>query len=151
MKIIIALFLLLSCSIEAQETYLLRMPDISQDHITFVYANDVWIADHQGENTKRLTTFQGMEQDPHFSPDGQWIAFTGQYDGNTDVYLVSIQGGAPQRLTYHPGADRVRGWTPDGTKIIFTTGRIGVPYPDSQFWTIEKDGGFPMVMPTEFE
>lgn len=133
-------------SIYAQETMLLRMPDISNDHITFVYANDIWIADHAGQHVRRLTSFQGGEQDPHFSPDGQFIAFTGQYDGNVDVYVVSIHGGSPERLTFHPSGDLVRGWTPDGTKIVFSSGRIGVPYPDSQFWSIPKEGGFPQIM-----
>ena len=148
MRKILPLLTMLFCfSALAQETYLLRMPDISQNHITFVYANDIWIADHDGSAVKRLTSFQGGEQDPHFSPDGQTIAFTGQYDGNVDVYTVPISGGAPQRMTFHPSADRVRGWSPDGKKILFTTGRAGVPNPDSQFWTIDESGGFPSPMP----
>lgn len=85
---------------------------------------------------RRVTTFPGVESEPHFSPDGQQIAFTGEYDGNTDVFVVSVAGGTPKRLTWHPGADFVRGWTEDG-KILFASGRTRVPY---QLWTVKTDG-----------
>ncbi|PRD53770.1 S41 family peptidase [Sphingobacterium gobiense] len=105
-----------------QETLLLRNPDISDKHITFVYAGDVWIANKNGENARRLTVNPGVEQNPIFSPDGQQIAFTGNYDGNTDVYVVSIQGGAPQRVTFHPTSDILRGWL-NNNEVYFTSTR----------------------------
>ncbi|TSA35812.1 MAG: hypothetical protein D4R64_09030, partial [Porphyromonadaceae bacterium] len=70
----------------SQETRLLRNPAISRDHIAFVYAGDIWIANIDGSDPSRLTTFPGVETDPNFSPDGKSIAFTAEYDGNTDVY-----------------------------------------------------------------
>ncbi|MEK6481980.1 PDZ domain-containing protein [Catalinimonas sp. 4WD22] len=139
------LFLALCTSkdILAQESRLLRNPAISADHISFAYAGDVWLADTDGSNVRRLTTFPGVESEPHFSPDGQQIAFTGEYDGNTDVFVVPVAGGSPQRLTWHPGADFVRGWTEDG-EILFASGRTQVPYPlPDQLWTVKTDGNMP--------
>ena len=97
-----------------QGTRLLRNPDISERDIAFVYANDIWITSEDGGGARRLTTSVGAEIDPHFSPNGQMIAFPGQYDGNTDVYIVGIGGGEPKRLIWPPEADLVRGWAKDG-------------------------------------
>ena len=105
---------LLSLSASSQGTMLLRQPTISSTEIVFVYANDLWIVPKEGGDARRLTSNEGEESNPHFSPDGKLIAFTGQYDGNTDVYLIPTEGGQPTRLTWHPGADQVTGWTPDG-------------------------------------
>ena len=70
----------------------------------------------------RLTSSEGAETDPSFSPDGRWIAFSGQYGGNTDVYVMPATGGQPRRLTWHPGEDVAQGWTPDGD-VLFRSGR----------------------------
>lgn len=138
--------LLLSKSLCAQESRLLRNPSISANHITFAYAGDIWLADRDGSNVRRLTTFPGVESEPHFSPDGQQIAFSGAYDGNTDVFVIPTTGGSPQRLTWHPGADLVKGWTADG-EVLFASGRKRVPYPlPDQLWTVKTDG----EMPTQF-
>ena len=135
--------------LNGQETRLLRSPDISQEQICFVYANDIWLSDHEGQNIQRLTSFEGGEHNPHFSPDGQWIAFSGEYDGNIDVYLVPVRGGEPKRLTYHPSADQVKGWTPDGQQIVFESGREGAPFPLAKFWTVNIKGGLPVAMPLD--
>jgi len=128
----------------AQGTQLLRSPSIHQNNLTFVYAGDIWMAKTDGSNVKRITAFDGVESSPHFSPDGQTIAFTGQYDGNTDVYIVPVNGGDPTRLTWHPGTDVVKGWTLDGENVIFVSGRKKAPYPDpDQLWEISKNGGNP--------
>ena len=110
----------------SQGTRFLRQPDVSATHITFVHANDLWIVGRDGGRAVRLTSSDGAETGPHFSPDGQWIAFTGQYTGNTDVYLVPATGGQPTRLTWHPGADVAMGWTPDGD-VLFQSGREAHP------------------------
>lgn len=125
----------------AQGTMLMRQPTISTTDIVFVYANDLWIVSKEGGDARRLTSNEGEESVPHFSPDGKLIAFTGQYDGNTDVYLIPAEGGQPTRLTWHPGADIVSGWTPDGKEILFASSREGVPTRESKFFTISKDGG----------
>ncbi|WP_436514749.1 S41 family peptidase [Ekhidna sp. To15] len=129
----------------SQGTMLLRQPTVSQDKIVFVHANDLWVVDRSGGDATRLTTSIGAESFPHFSTDGKWIAFSGQYDGNIDVFIVPVEGGAPKRLTYHPGADRVQGWSPDG-KVIFASIRKGHPTRLNKFYTVSVDGGFPTEM-----
>src|SRR5258705_12279394 len=92
-------------------TRLLRTPTVSSSQIAFAYANNIWVAPRNGGSARRLTSFQGQTANPHFSPDGRWIAFSGEYAGNFDVYVVPSEGGEPRRLTWHPGADLVEGWT----------------------------------------
>jgi tricorn protease len=133
--------ILLFLQAHPQGTMLLRQPTISNTHIAFVYANDLWIVGKDGGDAKRLTSNEGQESLPHFSPDGKWIAFTGQYDGNTDVYLIPTEGGQPQRLTWHPGADNVTGWTPDGESVLFASSREAVPTQESKIYKISYKGG----------
>ncbi|MEL7148133.1 MAG: protease, partial [Bacteroidota bacterium] len=83
---------------------------------------------------------------PHFSPDGKWVAFTGQYDGNTDVYILPVTGGAPKRLTWHPGSDIVQGWMPDGKSVVFRSARAGVPTRLNQFYKVDTSGSFPEML-----
>jgi tricorn protease len=90
-------------------TRLLRSPTVSQTQIAFAYANNIWTVERGGGVTRRITSFQGQTTSPHFSPDGQWIAFSGEYAGNVDVYVVAAEGGEPRRLTWHPGGDQVQG------------------------------------------
>src|SRR4026208_2170333 len=85
-------------------TRLLRTPTVSSTQIAFAYANNIWSAPRAGGAARRLTSFQGQTTNPHFSPDGRWIAFSGEYAGNFDVYVVSADGGEPKRPTGHPGA-----------------------------------------------
>jgi tricorn protease len=149
-KSLLTLFALIAAAtaVFAQGTMLLRQPTISQENIAFVYANDLWIVSRNGGDARRLTSNEGMESNPHFSPDGKHIAFTGQYDGNTDVYLIPTEGGQPERLTWHPGADQVTGWTPDGESILFATSREGVlPTMESKIYKINKKGGMPEALP----
>src|SRR5262249_11533745 len=91
------------------DTRLLSQPAVSASHVAFIYADDLFVCDLDGHNVRRLTSDQGIESHPVFSPDGQTIAFSAQYDGNTDVYTIPVSGGSPTRLTTHPGADVVRG------------------------------------------
>ena len=121
-------------------TQLLREPTVSDTHIVFAYASDLWIVDRSGGDAKRLTSFPGVETQPHLSPDGQQVAFTGQYEGDTDVFVVSAEGGAPQRVTHHPSGDRVQGWTPGG-RILFESARQGGPRLKPQMWTIDPQAG----------
>ena len=104
-------YLFLSVPDVSAETRLLRHPDVSGDTIVFSYGGDLWTVGREGGEAKRLTSFQGVETDATFSPDGSMVAFSGQYDGNTDVFVVPVAGGEPRRLTWHPGDDIARGWT----------------------------------------
>ena len=131
---------LIKTTIFAQGTRLLRQPTISAKHIVFVYADDLWLVDREGGDAKRLTSHEGTESFPHFSPDGSMVAFSAQYDGNTDVFVVNTEGGEPKRLTYHPAEDIVQGWTPDG-KVMFRSSREGVPTKINHFFTINTEGG----------
>ena len=137
----------LVCSAFGQGTQLLRQPSLSQSEIVFVYANDLWKVPKSGGQAIRLTSNEGEETLPHFSPDGKFIAFTGEYDGNVDVYVIPSSGGEPQRLTWHPGSDLVTGWTPDGNFITFTSGREGHNTQESKFFQISKNGGMPTPLP----
>ena len=128
----------------SEDTRLLRSPAICGNHIAFVYGGDIWIAGSDGSNPSRLTTFPGVESDPVFSPDGKTIAFTADYDGNTDIYTLGIDGGVPKRITWHPGYEHAVAWTNDGSAIIFNAGTTNAPYslPD-QLWSVPATGGFP--------
>ncbi|KPJ88168.1 MAG: protease, partial [Gemmatimonas sp. SG8_17] len=128
--------------LEAQGTRFLRDPDVGPNDIVFVHANDIWLVGRDGGDAIRLTSGEGAETDPVFSPDGQWIAFTGEYAGNVDVFLIPAHGGEPKRLTWHPGEDVVQGWTPNGD-ILFRSGRDGQPTRLWRFYTVGVAGGFP--------
>ncbi|HEX5884428.1 MAG TPA: PDZ domain-containing protein [Pyrinomonadaceae bacterium] len=159
--ILLLLFCLLTFSVqtEAQNghggpTRLLRTPTISATQIGFAYANNIWVVPRAGGGARRLTSFQGQTGNPHFSPDGRWIAFSGEYAGNFDVYIVPSEGGEPRRLTWHPGADLVEGWTPDGRSILFSSTRGSwAPSGAPRFWTVPLDGGIeePMVLPRAYQ
>lgn len=122
---------------------LLRQPDLSASHITFVYGGDIWLADRDGSNPRPLTTSPAPESNPKFSPDGKWIAFTGNYDSNADVYVMPITGGQPTRLTYHPSGDVVNGWSPNGDKVLFASNREILNSRSNQLFEIAVDGGYP--------
>jgi tricorn protease len=142
--------LFLFTSLFAQGTMLLRNPAVSDAHIVFNHADDLWVVDRSGGEARRLTTAMGSELNPRISPDGQWVAFTGQYDGNRDVFIIPIEGGEPLRLTWHPGADVVQDWLPDGSGVIFMSARDGYPTANTHFFTVSVDGGTPDRMPVPF-
>jgi tricorn protease len=132
-----------------QGTRLLRHPTVSRDQIALEYAGDLWLVSRSGGQARRITSTQGLEIEPYFSPDGTQIAFSATVAGNTDVYVVPTSGGNPKRLTYHPGNDRVRGWTPDGRRVVFASARISAPQQAYvKLWTIGLDGaGLPEQIP----
>jgi len=135
-------------------TKMLRSPSVSATQIAFAYAQNVWVVDRSGGLARRLTSFQGQVSNPRFSPDGQSIAFSGEYAGNQDVYVISSGGGEPRRLTWHPGADEVQGWTPDGKSIVFASGRATwAPAAAPRFWTVPASGGpeEPLPLPRAYQ
>ena len=128
-------------SINTTDTRLLEDPAISNTHIAFIYADDLWVTDLEGKNPRRLTIDEGIEQNPVFSPDGKTIAFSAEYDGNLDVFTVPTAGGVPQRLTYHPYPDWVQGFTPDGKDVLFASQRNIFTNRYAQLFTIPVTGG----------
>src|SRR5215467_7145684 len=133
--------------IDINDTRLLSQPAISKTNIAFVYAGDLWIADVDGKNVRRLTSDEGVESNPVFSPDGSLIAFSAQYEGNTDVYVMPAAGGVPTRLTWHPGADIVQGFTPDGSAVLFTSARAVFTGRYTQLFTVPVKGGIEQQLP----
>lgn len=130
------------------ETRLLRQPDISKDSIVFVYAEDLWTVSRAGGEARRLTAHAGDELYPKFSPDGKWIAFTGEYDGNADVYVMPSEGGEPRRLTYHPANDMVLGWTSDSKKVLFRSSRASTAsQATTRLFEVPIEGGFEEMLP----
>jgi tricorn protease len=87
--------------------------------ITFAYHDDIWVANADGSNARRLTTHVAREINPRFSPDGNWVAFSSNRMGNYDVFVVPVTGGEPRQLTWHSANDEVQYWTPDGSGIVF--------------------------------
>jgi tricorn protease len=128
-------------AVDTADTKMLTQPAVSAERIAFVYANDIWTADLEGRNVRRLTSDIGAEMMPAFSPDGRFIAFSGQYEGNTDVYVVPAGGGIPKRLTWHPNADLVQGFTPDGTSVLFASTRFSNNRAYAQLFTVPVAGG----------
>ena len=133
--------------IDINDTRLLSQPAISKTNIAFVYAGDLWIADIDGKSVRRLTTDEGVESNPVFSPDGTLIAFSAQYEGNTDVYVMPSAGGVPTRLTWHPGPDIVQGFTADGSAVLFTSSRAVFTNRYSQLFTVPVKGGIEQPLP----
>ncbi len=121
---------------------LMRYPDVSGDKIVFTYSSDLWVVAANGGMARRLTSHPGLEYRAKFSPDGKWIAFSGQYDGDTDVYVVPSEGGEPKRLTYNPGSDLVAEWTPDG-RISFVSVREQTRPGPTGLWFVSPNGGIP--------
>jgi len=145
---------------QEREGRLLRFPDIYKDKVVFVYGADLWLASTNGGIARRITTHPGRELFPKFSPDGKWIAFTGQYDGNFNVYVMPAEGGQPKQLTYYQGSaqplsdrmgihNEVVTWFPDSKRILFlsrrdaTNGWIKRPY------SVSIDGGLPEPLPMD--
>ena len=130
----------------AYDPLLLQKPTVSKTQIVFAYAGDLWSVPRDGGDATRLTSGSGTETDPKFSSDGMRIAFTGEYDGNTDVFVVPATGGVPKRFTWHPAADRVLGWTPDGKQIIFSSTRTSYSR-FAEMFTVPADGGVEEKLP----
>jgi tricorn protease len=133
-------------ALDTSDTRLLATPAIAEGKIAFAYADDLWLADADGKNPRRLTSHPGEERNPYFSPDGQHLAFTASYDGNVDVYVIPTSGGEPTRLTWHPGQDIVRGFTPDG-QVLFSSQREDFSRRHSHFFTVGVNGGVPRRLP----
>lgn len=144
---LVSMFISVAAFAQGDKPMLFRQPTMNQTDIVFVFAGDLWKVPKAGGVAERLTSGVGTESGPKFSPDGNWIAFTGEYDGNIDVYVIPAMGGEPRRITYHPGADNLFGWTPDGRSVLFLSTRgTGMPVP--KMYTMPVTGeGLPTELP----
>ncbi len=129
---------------------LLRQPDVSADQIVFVYGGDIWVVAKEGGIAHRLSTPKGEESFPRFSPDGTRIAFSGNYDGNSDVYAMPVTGGLPSRLTHHPGVDRMIDWYPGGDAVLYATRMSSEKQRFNKLYRASIDGGLPTVLPVPY-
>lgn len=140
------------------QTKLLRFPDVHGQEVVFSYAGDLWKAPITGGIAVRLTAHPGQELFPKFSPDGSWIAFTGQYDGDEQVYVIPSVGGEPKQLTFYPARgplaprhgydNQVYGWTPDGSAILFRSFRdADGGRTETALYTVKRKGGLPQKLP----
>jgi tricorn protease len=142
-----------------EEARLLRFPAIYDNQIIFTYAGDLYTVQADGGIARKLTNHDGYEMFARFSPDGKTIAFTGQYDGNTEVYTMNSQGGVPKRLTFTATlgrddvADRmgpnniVFGWKHDNTSIIFRSRKKSFNDFNGSLYTVNTDGSLPEELP----
>ncbi len=125
----------------AREAKLVRYPSYSNGRIAFTYLADIWVADENGQNVQRLTVNKARDAYPRFSPDGKWIAFSSDRNGNLDVFIIPSTGGTPKQLTHHSADDTVLGWTPDGKGVLFSSQRgedfMGLLY------VVSVEGGMP--------
>ena len=135
-------------SSSAQERPLLvRKPTMNRTHIVFQYAGDLWSVPRAGGEATRLTNGTGGEGNAIFSPDGQTVAFTGEYDGNTDIFTVPASGGVPKRVTAFPGVDALCNWTPDGKSLLFLSERSSESRRFMKLFTVPATGGLPAEVP----
>jgi len=154
--LVLTLTLVFAASASAQ-TKLLRFPAIHGDRVVFTYAGDIWQAPVTGGTATRLTAHAGLELFARFSPDGKWIAFTGQYDGDEQVYVVPATGGVPKQLTYYPARgpltprwgwdNQVYDWTRDGKAILFRSLRDSWTLGEDHLYTVPATGGPAEVLP----
>src|SRR5205085_5167905 len=131
--------LALSATASAKEARLIRYPNYQQGRVTFSYLGDIWVADEDGKNVQRLTVNRARDVYPRFSPDGKWIAFSSDRNGNLDVYIMPSSGGTPKQLTFNSAEDSVLGWTPDGARVLFSSSRGESFMPT--LYTVSTDGG----------
>ncbi len=158
-SILVLLLLSATMMLFAQdEARLLRFPAIHGNQIVFTYAGDLYTVNATGGIARRLTNHDGFNMFPRISPDGNYIAFTWQYDGNTEVYVMPAQGGVPKRLTHTATIPRddvsdrmgpnniVMGWK-DNDKILFRSRRIEWNSFNGQLYVVSKEGGMPEQLP----
>jgi tricorn protease len=146
LRIAVALLLCSSAFAQSEAPLLFQKPALSKDTIVFSFAGDLWKVSRSGGEAIRLTSGTGVESNAIFSPDGQTVLFSGQYDGNTDLYTVPISGGVPKRLTWHPSADVPLALSADGKQVLFRSNRASAT-PTSQFFTMSVDGGPATALP----
>jgi len=150
---------MITYGLSINDARLLRTPDINKDLIVFVYAGDIWSVASNGGNATRLTSHEGMEIFPKVSPDGKWIAFSGEYSGSRQIFVIPSNGGVPKQLTFYNsvgimpprgGYDNiVMDWTPDSKKILIRANRTPYGKRMGKYYLVNLDGGLetPLQIP----
>ena len=143
--------LCLPLAVISRDVKLVRYPHYHQGKIAFTYLGDIWIANENGSGVERLTDHKARDIYPRFSPDGNWIAFSSNRDGNYDVYVMPATGGKPRQLTFHSANDTVVGWSRDSRKIVFESSRGQGVFPSvATLWEIAADGGMEQPIKTDW-
>ncbi|MBV9711203.1 MAG: PD40 domain-containing protein, partial [Ktedonobacteraceae bacterium] len=120
-----------------------RFPHIFQDHIVFVSEDDLWLVSSEGGRAERLTAGVGEVSHPHFSPDGNTLAFVGREEGPSEVYAMPVSGGTARRLTYQSGNCRVAGWSSDGSEILYASNAGQIAGRFDVIYAVKLTGGQP--------
>ena len=131
----------------AAEAKLVRYPHYSNGRIVFSYLGDIWTANENGQNIQRLTVNRARDVYPRFSPDGKWIAFSSDRNGNLDVFIMPAEGGTAKQLTFHSADDTVLGWKPDSSGVLFSSNR-GEDF-TAQLYVVSINGGMPVKAGTD--
>ncbi len=141
------------------EARLLRFPATNGEQVAFTYAGDLYTVSKDGGIARKITSHEGFEMFARYSPDGRTIAFTGQYDGNTEVFTIPAEGGKPKRLTTTATLGRddvsdrmgpnniVMGWTPDGKNIIYRSRKQSFNDFVGQLFSVPFQGGISSELP----
>lgn len=140
--VLFALVVFCAAAAHAKEARLVRYPHYHEGRVAFGYLGDIWVADEDGRNVQRLTVNRARDVYPRFSPDGKWIAFSSDRNGNLDVYVMPSAGGSVKQLTFHSSEDSVLNWSPDGRSILFSANRGEGFLP--MLYTVSVDGGMPV-------
>jgi len=160
LTVLAALLPLLAFAADRQEARLLRFPAVGGDNIVFSYAGDLYRVGIDGGTAQKLTSHVGYEVFPRISPDGKTVAFTGQYDGNTEVYTIPVTGGEPKRITWSALVGRdmvgermgpnniVMCWTPDGKQIVYRSKQWCFSGLRGQLCKVDANGGPAEEIPT---
>jgi tricorn protease len=139
MRNTILLLLTLALGAAAREAKVVRYPSYHGGKVAFTHLADIWVANEDGSNLRRLTAHTARDVNPSFSPDGKWIAFSSDRNGNHDVFVIPAEGGQAKQLTFHSAADNVLGWTPDGRAVLFASAR-GDDFA-GKLYTVPLEGG----------
>ncbi len=141
-RIYVLAFLVMLCAPAvglSREARLARYPHYHQGRIVFTYLADIWTADENGQNVQRITAHKARDVYPRFSPDGRWIAFSSDREGNLDLFIISTEGGTAKQLTFHSADDTLLDWSPDSRSLLFASNR-GEDFM-SRLYTVSVDGG----------
>ncbi len=153
----IALLCFAANAMAIDDARMMRYPDTNGKQIVFVYAGDLWIVDATGGDAQRLTSHDGLELFPKFSPDGKWIAFSAEYSGSRQIWVMPAEGGSARQLTYYNsvgvmpprgGYDHVvLDWTPDSKKILIRANRTTFGERNGRYFWVSLDGGLEEPLP----